>query len=177
MQPENTPGEWSHVTPIQRTLHMTRVAAPRRPGAFTGARRILQPGAFPPWPQAAPATPRCAGFGLAANYPTRVLRLGPPGCERARFGAARAPLRNGAPAARICLKQGLRPAFRPAPPATPPAPPAQPELSRVPGAPENQPCAQGAGAGFGGLPRPAQVSRPASRSHRPPDSTPRVLST
>ena len=34
------------------------LAAAREPGVFTDARRDLQPGAFPPWPQAGASRPR-----------------------------------------------------------------------------------------------------------------------
>ena len=83
--------KWPHANPERISSHTTTpssrlqveraptsitfrgCAAARGPGVFTDARRGLQPGAFPPWPQAAPAAPRYAGFGLAASSSTRLI--------------------------------------------------------------------------------------------------------
>ena len=45
----------------------------------------MQPGAFPPWPQAAAARPRCRGLRACSQFPHAPDRLRPPGCVRAPF--------------------------------------------------------------------------------------------
>jgi len=58
------------------------------PGAYR-ARRALQPGAFPLWPQASPsATPLRGADGPCSQFPHAPDRLRPPGCVRA-------PIRGG----------------------------------------------------------------------------------
>ena len=74
------------------------------PGVFTDARRDLQPGAFPPWPQAAAARPRCRGLRACVQFPHAPVRLRPPGCERAPFGAAP---RSALESVRACGRGGL----------------------------------------------------------------------
>jgi hypothetical protein len=89
--------------------------AARGPGTFADARRGLQPDAFPPWPQAAPAAPVLRRADrLAPNSPTRRIGCALLSANAPPIGAARAPLPQvGAPdGANFCLKRGYAPRTR-----------------------------------------------------------------
>jgi hypothetical protein len=84
--------------------------AARVPGAFTAARRDCA--AWRVSSLAASrrfAAPAARGFGLAPNSPTRLYGRTLLAVNAPPSGRPALRSRNGAPEARFCLKQGLRP--------------------------------------------------------------------